>query len=61
MTTKLKHYIDMATNTYLIENDEGTIVFSINLGQHENIHIRAPKDVFYGKVEELEFVKKELE
>ena len=53
----LKHYIDIATNTYIIERDE-VIVFSINLDDtpdRDHIIIKTPNEVYAGPIELINF------
>lgn len=53
----LKHYIDIATNTYIIERDE-VVVFSINLDdvpERNHIIIKTPKEVYAGPIELIGF------
>lgn len=53
----LRHYIDITDNTYIIEND-GTIVFSINLTKDDGILVRSPNDVYTGKIEDISIGKR---
>lgn len=53
----LKHYIDIATNTYIIEKDE-VVVFSVNLDDaqdHDHIIIKTPNEVYAGPIELISF------
>lgn len=53
----LKHYIDIATNTYIIEKDE-VIVFSVNLDNIQDrghIIIKTPNEVYAGPIELISF------
>lgn len=53
----LKHYIDIATNTYIIERDE-VIVFSVNLDDvpgRDHIIVKTPNEVYAGPIELVSF------
>lgn len=47
----LKHYIDIFTNTYIIEED-GVILFSIELIGSNRVHIRGANNIFEGDIKE---------
>jgi hypothetical protein len=49
----IKHYIDIFTNTYIIEKDD-VIVFSIELNKDgKDVHIRGIKNEYIGNIEDL--------
>ena len=53
----MEHYIDIATNTYIIERD-GVIIFSVQLDEDPgrgHIIIKTPKEVYAGPVELISF------
>ena len=53
----LKHYIDLATSTYIIETDD-VVVFSVNLDSNsdrDHIVIKTPSEVYAGPIELISF------
>jgi len=49
----IKHYIDILSNTYIIEKDE-VIIFSIELGSNgEDVHIRGINNEYIGDIKDL--------
>ena len=49
----IKHYIDIATNTYIIEKDD-VIIFSIELDSNgEDVHVRGINNEYIGDIKDL--------
>ncbi len=49
----IKHYIDIATNTYIIEKDD-VIIFSIELDSNgEDVHMRGINNEYIGDIKDL--------
>jgi len=49
----IKHYIDILSNTYIIEKD-GVIIFSIELDSNgEDVHIRGINNEYIGDIKDL--------
>jgi len=49
----IKHYIDILTNTYIIEKD-GVIIFSIELDPNgEDVHMRGINNEYIGDIKDL--------
>lgn len=51
----IKHYIDLTTNSYIVEQDD-KIIMSVDLDQtNDQVIIRTPNEVYAGPVDLIKF------
>lgn len=51
----IKHYIDLITNSYIIEKDD-KVVMSVDLDQtNDQVIIKTPKEVYAGPIDLIKF------